>query len=243
MDASGDRPVRIAHAFGNRRPMIDKALAADVDFMEADLWFRAGRIEVRHERRLSFLPILYDGKPPGVERFGPWAITVFPGYYVRLDVDPLLLPELAEKTGAGVRPLLDLKGNYDDDNAYAYARSLARTLKDTGAEERAIVCGQTNTLDHVRAVAPHLDVRYSIEREPQWEGLKQRIGSKPRIRGVCMHRLFFQRDGVADFLADHDLQAFCWTVDDPEEARRLVERGATGIISNNLALLEELGEE
>lgn len=242
MDPGGRRPVRIAHAYGNRRHTIDEALATEVDFMEADLWFRAGKIEVRHERRLGFLPILYDGKPPGVRRFGPWAITVIPGYYIRLDVNPLPLAELLERAHGSVRLLLDLKGRYSDEAAYNYARTLARTLAEAGAEGSAIVCGQTDALDHVREVAPHLDVRYSMEREDEWQAFKRRLESGPRIAGVCIHRRFFLRDGVAAFLAEKDLQAFCWTVDDPAEARMLLGRGAAGIISNSLPLLEGLGE-
>ncbi|MEX0801542.1 MAG: glycerophosphodiester phosphodiesterase [Dehalococcoidia bacterium] len=242
MDPGGRRPVRIAHAHGNRRHTIDEALAADIDFMEADLWFRAGHIEVRHERRLGFLPVLYDGKPPGVRRFGPWAITIFPGYYIRLDVNPLPLRELLDRARGRVRLLLDLKGRYSEHDAGAYARTLARTLAEADAEGSAIVCGQTDALDHVRDVAPHLDVRYSMEREEQWQAFKRRLESGPPIAGVCIHRRFFLRDGVAEFLAENSLQAFCWTVDDPAEARALVERGAAGIISNRLPLLEALGE-
>ncbi len=101
--------VRIAHAFGNRRDKIKAAATAAIDFIEADLWQRAGEIWVRHERRLGLLPLLYDRRPQGVDDIGPGAITVSPWHYVRLDLDPLGLTELLERTRGGQRLLLDVK--------------------------------------------------------------------------------------------------------------------------------------
>jgi glycerophosphoryl diester phosphodiesterase len=37
------------------------------------------------------------------------------------------------------------------------------------------------------------------------------------------------------------LRVFCWTVDDPAEARRLLALGVDGITSNSIPLLEQLG--
>ena len=240
MSAAARRTLRIAHAHGNRRDQIDRANGADVDLIEADLWFRAGEIWVRHERRCRFLPLLYDGKPKGVERFGPWALTVFPGYYIKLDIEPIRLRELLARTSGKRRLLLDLKGDYNDAAAYAYAETLSTALTEAGARETAIVCGQTDSLDHVREVAPDLDVRYSLEREEQWQALKRRVEAKPGIPGVCIHWQFYQREGVAGFLESNGMQAFCWTVDDLAEARKLVELGAAGIISNRLDVLAQL---
>jgi glycerophosphoryl diester phosphodiesterase len=241
LSADGGRPVRIAHAYGNRREQIERASAADVDLIEADLWFRAGEIWVRHERRCRFLPLLYDGKPKGIESFGPWALTVFPGYYVKLDLQPLRLRELLERTKGKRGLLLDLKGDYSGADAHAYAETLSTALTEADARNTAIVCGQSDSLDHVREVAPDLDVRYSLEREEQWEALKRRLAARPGIPGVCIHYLFYQREGVAEFLAANGMQAFCWTVDDLAEARKLLEMGAAGIISNRLDLLAQLG--
>ena len=239
MNRSGGRTVRIAHAYGNRRDDIEAAAAADIDFIEADIWYRAGEIWVRHERRMPFLPILFDRRPRGVNNIGPWALTVFPKYYARLDVAPLTLKELLERTRGRRKLLLDVKGDHAEEDARAFARTLARTLAETGCAESAIVCGQTDVLDTVREVAPHLDVRYSIEKEWQWEKLPRRLEARPGLRGVCVDREFFS-DAVARTLEEAELDVFCWTVDDPAEARRLVELGVDGIISNSLPLLEQI---
>ena len=239
MNRGGGRPLRIAHAFGNRRHSIEAAIAADVDYIEADLWYRAGDIWVRHERRLGFLPLLYDRKPPGMNSFGPWSLTVFPNHYIRLDVSPLLAKELLDATSGKSRLLLDLKDEHPRDRARAYAGTLARALRDAGCTESVIVCGQTDVLDSVREVAPELEVRYSIERQRQWEAFLRRLDADPAVRGVCLYHGFLT-EPVARLLVERGLEVFCWTVDDREEARRLVALGVDGIISNDLTLLAQL---
>ena len=239
MNRGGGRPLRIAHAFGNRREGIQKAIAADVDVIEADLWLRAKEIWVRHERRLPLLPILYDRKPPGMRSFGPWSLTVFPNHYIRLDVNPLRLTELLETTRGKRHLLLDLKDDLPPDRARAYAKALARVVRDAGCAESVIVCGQTRTLDGVREVAPELDVRYSVERPRHWEAFLRRVEADPTIHGLCLYRKLLT-EPVAALLQERGLEVFCWTVDDPEEARRLVALGADGIISNDLTLLARL---
>jgi len=240
MNRGGARPLRIAHAFGNRRDRIEAALAADVDFIEADLWYRSGDVWVRHERRAGFLPLLYDRKPRGMSSFGPWSLTVFPNHYVRLDVRPLRLAELLGATGGKRRLLLDLKDDHLPERARAYAVALWRALREAGCVESALVCGQTDVLDSVRDVAPELDVRHSIERQQQWDAFLRRLDADPALRGVCLHHEFLT-DPVALLLEKRGLEVFCWTVDEREEARRLVALGVDGIISNDLTLLSQLG--
>jgi glycerophosphoryl diester phosphodiesterase len=241
MSGNGARALRIAHAYGNLRDKIETAAAADVDFIEADLWYRAGEVWVRHERRLGCLPLLYDRRPVGVESVGPWAIPLFARYYLRLDVDPLRLTELLGTTRGRRRLLLDIKDKLDEEDGRAYAGVLVRILAEAGCEESAILCGQTATLDSVREIAPQLDVRYTVEKQGQWDGFLRRLDTDRGLRGVSMYYKFLS-DPVARFLEENGLEVFCWTVDDPEEARRLVALGADGITSNSIPLLEELGD-
>jgi glycerophosphoryl diester phosphodiesterase len=239
MNRKGEPPLRIAHAYGNRRDRIEAAATADIDFLEADLWYRAGELWVRHERRLGFLPLLCDRRPQGVDSVGPCALTVFPRYYVRLDVNPLRLRELLERTQGRRGLLLDLKGGYRGDGARAYAQTLARILLQVQGQQQVMVCGQIEVLDRVRQAAPHLDVRYSIEKRRHWQALLRRLDAGGHLRGVCMSREFLN-DEIIRFLEDKGLKVFCWTVDDPAEARRLLALGVDGIISNSIPLLEHL---
>jgi hypothetical protein len=240
MTSSGGRPLRIAHAHGNLRDKIEVATAADVDFIEADLWYRAGEVWLRHERRLGCLPLLYDRRPVGVDSVGPWSLPLFARYYLRADINPLRLTELLERSAGKRRLLLDIKDDLGQEDGGAYARKLVGILAEAGCEESAIVCGRAETLDCVRDVAPHFDVRYTVQRQPQWDSFLRRLKTDPGLRGVSMYHKFLS-DSVARFLDENGLEVFCWTVDDPEEARRLVEMGADGITSNNIALLEQLG--
>ncbi|TET97597.1 MAG: glycerophosphodiester phosphodiesterase [Dehalococcoidia bacterium] len=243
MSRNGGRPIRIAHAYGNRRDKIEAAASAEIDFLEADLWYRASQVWVRHERRLGCLPILFDRRPQGVDSVGPWALTVFPRHYVRLDINPLRLAELLERTQGRCGLLLDLKGSYGGDGARAYAQTLARILAQAQpATGGVIVCGGTEVLDRVREAAPHLDVRYSIEKQRHWQDFLRRLEADGPIRGVSMAREFLS-DEIVEFLEGRGLQVFCWTVDDAAEARRLLALGVDGIISNNIPLLEQLGSE
>jgi glycerophosphoryl diester phosphodiesterase len=56
---------------------------------------------------------------------------------------------------------------------------------------------------------------------------------------VCIEHRFLNEERVR-FIEEQGVDLFCWTVDDPKEARRLVAGGADGIISNNLELLANL---
>ncbi len=38
------QPVRIAHAYGNSRAALHRALDADVDMIEVDVWYRGGDV-------------------------------------------------------------------------------------------------------------------------------------------------------------------------------------------------------
>ncbi len=177
-----------------------------------------------------------------MDSVGPWALTVLPRHYVRLDINPLRLTELLERTQGRCGLLLDLKGSYGGDGARAYAQTLARILAQAQRQEQVIVCGQIAVLDEVREAAPHLDVRYSIEKQRHWQAFLQRLEADRPVRGVCMAREFLS-DEIVELLKERGLQVFCWTVDDAAEARRLLALGVDGIISNNIPLLERLGSE
>ena len=215
-------PVGIAHAYGNRRASIEEALAAGVELIEADVWHRAGELWVRHERRLGPIPLLYDRRSIGVRRIGPWALPFVLRFYLRLDMRPLTLRELLQRTQDRCRVLVDVKGRYSQVDREAYARRLVQLAGDGDGD--VAVCGQNwALLDEVRTQAPRLEVRYSVERPWQWQELLRRLDAEK-----------------VDLLREKGVSIYCWTVDSRPEAGRLLGQGVDGIISNDLWLLASL---
>ncbi len=230
--------VRIAHAYGNSRASLRRALAADIDMIEADMWYRSGNLEIRHERRPGCLPLFYDsvmsGHPPG--RF---ALRIG-RHFVRPGISSLRLRHVLETVAGKKGLLLDVKGRYDPAGIRSFVETLLRDIRAHRAEAWVTVCGQSySVLNHLRRSAPDIEVRYSVERARQWESVLRKVRRDPLVRGICIsHR--FAGPGTIRSIGENGMTAYFWTVDDPGEAKRLVGQGAHGIISNNLDLLASL---
>jgi len=234
-----ERPVRIAHAYGNTRARLKQAMESAADMVEADVWYRAGKVWVRHEPRMRPLPLLVD-KRMRRHSLPPWSLPLGRRWYVRLDVDGLKLDELIETLAGAKGLLVDVKGSHPGKENREFATALVRTVREHGAESAVAICGQYwAVLDDVRREAPDLEVRYSVERTFQWEKFMRLVGDDERVRRVCIEHRFLNEERVR-FLEEQGVNVYCWTVDDREEARRLAAAGADGIISNDLELLAEL---
>jgi glycerophosphoryl diester phosphodiesterase len=238
---SGRPVVRIAHAYGNRRDTLETALRADIDMIEVDLWFRRGQIEARHEKRMRWAPVLFDKRPVGMNRIGPWAIGLPWRRYLRLDLRPRLLRDLLRMTAGSKRLLLDVK-EVSSGPAEAYVSALKAEIAEAEAASWITVCGQFwPVLDRVREVAPEIAVAYSMQRESQWQEYTRRLATADATRTVCMqHGMLNDEKGA--FLEENGVDVYSWTVDDRILAGNLVHRGVDGIISNDLALLADLGK-
>jgi glycerophosphoryl diester phosphodiesterase len=237
---NGNRVLGIAHAYGNSRESLIIALASEADMIEVDMWYRGGEIYIRHERRLGPLPILYDNVMKG-HRLGPFAIR-FGNLYIRPDIRALKIDELLERVSGGKRLLLDVKGFYHAPKVDEFVKTLVGKIRNHGAERWVAVCGQTYPVLHVlRESAPDIEVRYSIQREYQWERFLRMLEKDPTVRRVCMAYGFIDA-AKARLMEDNNVDLYCWTVDDWEEARRLVRQGVDGIISNDLELIRALPE-
>jgi len=236
-----DPPSRIAHGYGNRRLLIQQALDGPVDYIEADIWYRSGHIWVRHERRLGFLPLLVDRRSSHPLPLGPWAFALPVGrWYLRLDVQPITLTELLEKTRGRRGLLLDIKDYYSAADQRAFAQTLIRLLSQYGMVEATRVCSQNwSVLQSLRQESPGPSIHYTIERRPQWQAFLDLLEAGQPLSALTLHRSLMDAQR-ARFLAEKGIEVFTWTVDDREEARQLLALGADGIISNRLSLLAEL---
>jgi glycerophosphoryl diester phosphodiesterase len=233
------QPVRIAHAYGNSRAALRRALDTDVDMIEVDVWYRGGDVYVHHARRLSPLPVLADKKMPRHPLPRP-AFPIWPGYWAWPHIKPLKLGELLEIVGGSKRLLLDVKGRYKGGRSAGFAEAIARRVREHEAPSWTVVCGQTYpVLSALRHVDNEIEVRYSLEKPYQWESFVGKMKKHERVRQVCFSRHFID-DEKARVLEENGVNVYVWTVDDPQAARHWVEEGADGIISNDLQLLEGL---
>ncbi len=231
--------TRIAHAYGNNGRALETALAADVDMIEVDMWYRAGRIEIRHERRWSWLPILADRRGRALHAMGPFVVPLWSNYFLRPDIGTMQLEELLERTAGRRRLLLDIKARKRDESA-AFAAMLVQAIDRHSAHEWVAVCGQYwPFIRDLRQIAPAIEVRYSMEWPRQWERFVEMAPADRGARRVCIEHRFFDADKEA-FLRQHGVNIYCWTVDDPADAQALVARGVHGITSNDLELLATL---
>ena len=236
---SGKPPVRIAHAYGNDREELRRALAAPIDIIEADIWLQPDNVWVRHERRLGPIPLLADRRMPG-HSVGALALPIWPSYYVRPDLNPLSLDELLDTVIGKRRLLLDAKGGDSAAKNDTVVARLGERLSQPGVRENVAICGQNWTLlSRLRELAPKLEVRLSIETPRQWETFRGALSGTYAVRQVCMERLLIGEERMS-ILEEEGIDVYCWTVDDSAEATRLLAAGVDGIISNNLGLLSSL---
>ncbi len=237
----GNAPLRIAHAYGNSRKSLQCALAAAIDIIEADIWFRAGEVYVRHEPRLGCLPLLVDRRMWG-HPLPPLSLPLWSNFYARPDINVLRLGELLDTVAGTKRLLLDVKGEYREKKIDEFARTLIGKIAEHGAESYVAVCGQFwPVLHRLPDLAPELEVRYSIEKAMQWERFVGMVEHGAAAHKVCIEHTFLS-DGKMRFLEEHSVSAYCWTVDDGHEAARLVAMGVDGIISNDLKMLASLSQ-
>jgi glycerophosphoryl diester phosphodiesterase len=233
--------TRIAHAHGNRRDTLIQALAADIDIIELDVWYRDGGLYVRHERRLRWLPLLYD-ETTGGHWPGGFAVRIG-RYFVRPDISPYRLEDVLAATNGVKHLMIDVKGRHNREHATRFARALIREIERFEVAPWISVCGQTYAvLDALRDEQPPFPIRYSMERAAQWDEFLQRMRADPTVRAVSIQHALLD-EGRLKQAQEGGVNIYCWTVDDPMIAQRLVDRGVHGIISNDLSMLDGLPRE
>lgn len=207
-------PAIIAHGGGNTVSLAHDFLHQGADFLEVDLWLRNGQFEARHERRVRWLPVLFE----------KWYLRRVPGGRYGLDE---LLMETAEHD-AGI--FLDLK------NGGANAAALLRRVLARTAHPRRVVASsqQWLALRSIRELLPDVETFYSIDVRAKLDLFLSVTDRDSRPRGVsCRHSLLSQR--TVEEMHNRGLLVVAWTVDDLERARELVAWGVDGVTTHKVS--------
>ncbi len=213
------QPLLVAHRGGNGWLALRRALAAGVDWLEADVWWQAGRVVARHDPTLWRLPLTYSRYRLGLA-----------------PIPTLTLEHLLDAVaGTGVRLLLDLKGD-----APELPQAIVATLARRDAFAQAALCGQEwGPLDSARTLDPRVQVLFSLGQERHIPAYLARLadGSAPGAASVN-HRLL--TPPLVAALKERGVTILAWTVNDPTRARALLAWGVDGITSDSLRLLRYL---
>ena len=213
------RPLLIAHRYGNQLSLIDDATRAGADVIEIDVWYHRGNIQVGHDKTLGPIPLRWDR----------WSLAL--GHN-----RPLSLPEVLRHFPARVQPMLDLKGT--DPRLPSAVQAIAQQHL---ADRDYMVSSQNwdylqQFLDNpaarvVRSAGSYEAVNRMQDEFAGWTG----------DGGGLNYKLI--RPGTIAALRHHTELVLSWTINDLALAHELIEDGVTGIITDSLDVMRAIQEE
>lgn len=206
------RPVAVAHRAGNDLARLRAAEEAGADVIEADIWRRRGRLEVRHLKTIGPIPIFWDR----------W-------YLASLRTPRLLLRELVAAAAADTLLMLDLKG-WNNRLGPAVQREMARIAP---GRPYAVCAQRWAMLEPFHAV-PEAIVVHSIGKESRVEQVMAHI-SRPGHAAVSIDQKLLTRE-VVRRLREHASLVMSWPVNDEAMLQRLYSWGVNGFITDSLEI-------
>jgi glycerophosphoryl diester phosphodiesterase len=228
--------LAIAHGYGNRRTLIEDAVATGVDRIECDLRYDGRTVWVRHERRLGPLPLLYNYHLAQVHRRGPLGWKAGP-LWLRLDRRPLSFAELLRRHGGRSGLLLDFKaGRYRVAEGRRFVARVLEELRSADVTAPVEFCGSWALLGLVRAADADATLVFSVDSEREWRAFEGGGARGAAIPAVSV-RLSLLTPERAAWLRARAIRFYCWDVQGKAGAARAIEAGAAGIIAGDLALL------
>ncbi len=207
----------IAHRAGNDLKLLAEAFAAGVDYAEADVWLHRKRLEVRHNKTLGPIPVLWDR----------WSLR--PGWKRRL-----VLSEVVRAASGRGKLYLDLKGGEE-----ALPAALASELKLMGVSDLAFSSPLWWYLDELKPEFPAAVLFYTVSSLERLEEFRPRL-AKREISAVAIKSEVVSKDVIGE-LRDAGVEDITtWGVDTREDAQAAFASGLNGVNSKNLELLAEL---
>ncbi|BDG04672.1 glycerophosphodiester phosphodiesterase [Anaeromyxobacter oryzae] len=220
--ASADAPENTLAAFR-------LAMEQGADGVELDVWRCAsGEVVVFHDEdasRIAGAPVRV--RDATLAQLRALDVGAHAGPRFRGERIPLLAEVLDALPGAVVN--VELKSRGRD---LALARATAAVVAAARAEDRVVVSSfDYRLVAAFRAAAPHLPVGLLFEHEHPWRLRTALAARLLRAEAVHPERVLVTPARAAAWRA-RGLAVNVWTVDAPEEIERLVDLGATAIISN-----------
>jgi glycerophosphoryl diester phosphodiesterase len=210
--------LTIAHRAGNTLTAAQAAVAAQVDVLEADVHLAAGRLELRHSKSLGPLPWHWDR--------GPWQLTPRSAPQVELAA-------LLDALPAARAVMLDLKG------VGRVGRRTARALQADAGDRSVLVCSRWwPSVDDVAGLPAVLPV-LTCRNRPELARLRRRLATTAPPYGVSLHGSLLSASVVAELRRRVEV-VMTWGVNEQHVLDRVVGLGVNGIISDSLALLQEV---
>ena len=200
--------LRIAHRAGNDLTLLAPALALGADLIEADVYLRRRRLEVRHGKSLGPVPWLWES------------------FWLIRDLR-LQLADLRAAVPDGATLMLDLKGGQP-----WFGERVREAM--VGAEPY-VVCGREWRVLDAFADRPGIRIVHSAGTRGELRRLHRHLRSHPTW-GVSVHRKLLSIDRVARLREQAEV-VMTWPIDSPQDYDRVVGLGVNGVISNDLAVL------
>ncbi len=210
------RPLAIAHRGANSAAQVTAALALGVDMLEADVWPRLGRLEIRHDKTIGPLPVFWE----------KWHIE-------RIGGRPPRLHDILEASPLESLLFLDLKGQNPN-----LGERVVRAISDFQSDRDIILCGRAwSQLDRVEPLE-HVNVFYSVGTEKELASVWAKL-ERQASPAISIHHGLLTEE-VIDRLNQLKTTIIAWTVNDLAIARTLFERGIDGFTSDNHDLLAQV---
>jgi hypothetical protein len=209
-------PITIAHRAGNNLAKLDAVFDLGIEFAEADVWWRRGKLEVRHDKPAGPIPFLWDR----------WSL--------RPDRNVLAFGKLLDASLARGKLFLDLKGTSSQ-----LAMAVVAEAQRRNATGIIAASGNWPHLDSMAKLLPGVRLFYSVGSLVRLESLRPRL-AKRAIAGISIDGAFLTRE-IVDELKDSGVETIVsWHVDTVEHAREVLGWGVRGITTSNLELLVAL---
>ena len=213
------RPLVIAHRAGNSLALARSAIAAGADMLETDVWPFRNHLEIRHARRIWFLPLLWDRNRP------------VPIWRHRLELDQIL-----EGVPVETRIFLDLKGT-----GASLGERVVEHIEKVQPERKVFLCGRTWAQLDAVADHPRVTCFYSVGDSIELASVWSRLETMP-LPALSLQKDLATPETMARLNA-MNATVICWTVNDMDEARRLFALGVDGFTTDDTEMIGRIARD